>query len=383
MRQGLTSIPFRINISFWILAVLIGWINSSSVEGVLLWVVVVFLSVLIHEFGHAITAILYGQRVAIELGAFGGATTRHGPRMGRGKEFLVVLMGPLFGLIVAAFSYFALFYVRSSQLLTAFFEIALWANVFWTVINLLPVHPLDGGKLMAITLEALFGPWGTRFSFLLSGLFAILCTIFFLTLNSIIAAALFLLCAFESFRSWQNARQFVTENDEDKFYEELKSCEHAWHSNQREDAIRRLETLCQTEKRGKAFFQALEMLCDYLLMTGHAQKAYDLLIPHKNELFGESLRDFQLAAFQLGKWDESLIAGQAAFLEKREVSCALLNAFSSAHLLHAQEAINWLTSAKMAESIDMEKILASDDLDPIRSDPLFQSFKTACRPLNA
>ncbi len=31
------------------------------------------------------------------------------------------------------------------------------ANLFWTIVNLLPVLPLDGGQLLRIVLEAAFG----------------------------------------------------------------------------------------------------------------------------------------------------------------------------------------------------------------------------------
>lgn len=105
------KIPFSIRPFFWVLAGLIavvqtpGVVNIASIISIAVWVIVVLVSVLVHELGHAFSALLFGQRVHIELGGFGGITYRFGPRMSLLKEFIVVLMGPVFGLILAFLSY--------------------------------------------------------------------------------------------------------------------------------------------------------------------------------------------------------------------------------------------------------------------------------------
>ena len=40
----------------------------------MIWVFVIFISILVHEFGHALTACYFGQKPRIELVAFGGLT---------------------------------------------------------------------------------------------------------------------------------------------------------------------------------------------------------------------------------------------------------------------------------------------------------------------
>ena len=47
-------IPIAIHPFFWLLAAIIGWMNSGSFFGMLVWIGIIFFSVLIHEFGHAL-----------------------------------------------------------------------------------------------------------------------------------------------------------------------------------------------------------------------------------------------------------------------------------------------------------------------------------------
>src|SRR5574338_1296702 len=142
------NIPLYVHPSFWILASLIGWLGSQSLIQFGLWVVVVFMSVLVHELGHALTARIWYQRVHIELGPMGGLTVRKDQSRGKFREFLIVLMGPLCGILLSFFAFFLLGTSPLNPNLSFFLYITYVANLFWSLFNLLPVHPLDGGKLM-------------------------------------------------------------------------------------------------------------------------------------------------------------------------------------------------------------------------------------------
>ncbi|MBS0655340.1 MAG: M50 family metallopeptidase, partial [Verrucomicrobia bacterium] len=125
------NIPLYINPSFWLLSLFIGYMNGATPTLFVEWVIVVFVSVLVHELGHALTALLWGQRARIELGLIGGVTIRQGPRLSNIKEFFVVLMGPLFGLFLALGSY-CLLVMNPHMPYAEFFDIMVFANVFWT-----------------------------------------------------------------------------------------------------------------------------------------------------------------------------------------------------------------------------------------------------------
>ncbi|MBI3236126.1 MAG: M50 family metallopeptidase, partial [Chlamydiales bacterium] len=100
------KIPILIHPTFWLFAAIIGFMNSQSFIGTLIWVGIIFISVLFHEFGHALMACLFGKKPRIELVALGGLTYHSGEGLSLGKQFLIVLNGPLFGLILCGVVFF-------------------------------------------------------------------------------------------------------------------------------------------------------------------------------------------------------------------------------------------------------------------------------------
>src|SRR3989344_6678184 len=65
-------IPVAIHPFFWLIAGLIGWMNSHTLFGMLAWIGIILVSVLVHEFGHALTAVFFKQKTKIQLVALGG-----------------------------------------------------------------------------------------------------------------------------------------------------------------------------------------------------------------------------------------------------------------------------------------------------------------------
>ncbi len=122
------------------------------------WIAIVFVSILIHELGHALTARSFGAEVAIELNGIGGLTRWSIPSnsLGPGRRALVAAagsaVGVLFGVVV---------WVVASQFgpysgLTGFvINNLIYVNVFWGLLNWLPIRPLDGGHLLLSLLEKL------------------------------------------------------------------------------------------------------------------------------------------------------------------------------------------------------------------------------------
>ena len=137
------TIPIRIHPLFWLLAVLIGWLSSNTVQGTVLWTFVIFFSVMFHEFGHALTALAFGQKPNIDLVATGGLTTRSGPPLKLWQEFLVILNGPLAGFILYGilFAIYESLNTSKHPILDRLFQIGLFVNLVWTIINLLPFSP--------------------------------------------------------------------------------------------------------------------------------------------------------------------------------------------------------------------------------------------------
>lgn len=122
-------------------------VSAYILAGVMMAGLVVF-SIFWHEAGHAIAAHRAGlQVVRIHLYALGGlAELRHRPAS-PGQESLVAFSGPLFSFAAALFFAMLTFFAPSVQL-QAGFRFLLFTNLFIAVFNLIPVYPLDGGRIL-------------------------------------------------------------------------------------------------------------------------------------------------------------------------------------------------------------------------------------------
>src|SRR5690606_38971533 len=93
----------------------------------------------------------------------GGVTQYDGPKLKKWQQFLIVFNGPFFGFLLFAAATFCLQFAWSeTPLLKVGLHLMQIANLFWTVVNLLPILPMDGGHLLRIVLEKFFGMKGLR-----------------------------------------------------------------------------------------------------------------------------------------------------------------------------------------------------------------------------
>lgn len=149
---SLLGFPVRIHWTFGLLALFVGGgLRAKTPDqwtGVAIAMAVVFVSILVHELGHALAGRRYGARPEISLHGMGGVCYLPGARFSRKQNILVSLAGPAGGFLLAAVSFavFILFRPEERLVLHAL-SISLFVNIVWTVLNLLPILPLDGGQV--------------------------------------------------------------------------------------------------------------------------------------------------------------------------------------------------------------------------------------------
>lgn len=122
----------------------------------LIWIVIVFFSILIHELGHALTARHFGSTVDIELNAMGGLTSWSVPaeEFGPGRRALVAAAGSGVGVAFGAAVWLVAHFSGPFQGTGGYvINSLIWVNLFWGLLNWLPVRPLDGGHLLISILE--------------------------------------------------------------------------------------------------------------------------------------------------------------------------------------------------------------------------------------
>jgi Zn-dependent protease/CBS domain-containing protein len=124
-----------------------------------------FLSILLHELGHAIQARRDGMEIeGITLWLFGGVAQFKGTFPSAGAEFRIAIAGPLVSLALG------IFFVAVAVALSGPEEVdavAAWLgyiNLSLLAFNLLPALPLDGGRVLRSALWQLRGDfgWATR-----------------------------------------------------------------------------------------------------------------------------------------------------------------------------------------------------------------------------
>ena len=73
------GIPVRVHPWFWLMGVILGWSAvERGVQYLVLWIVCVFVSILVHEFGHVFMGLVFGSRGHIVLYSFGGLAVGQG-----------------------------------------------------------------------------------------------------------------------------------------------------------------------------------------------------------------------------------------------------------------------------------------------------------------
>lgn len=198
---NLFAIPVRVEPWFWITMAFLGGglhaRDSSDILSVIIFILAGFISILVHEFGHALTIRKFGLPTEITLHGFGGYATFPPGRLSRVQSFLVTAAGPglqvLLALLLIGLSKFVP--IPETSLLNLLVKYLIFVSVAWAILNCIPVYPLDGGQMMA----AMLGPRREHLVYLISIFVAIL-----IGLTSFILYRLPLLPIFMGLFAWQN-----------------------------------------------------------------------------------------------------------------------------------------------------------------------------------
>jgi Zn-dependent protease len=138
---------------FYFLLLLV-FARGDLVRGIV-WAVCITLSLLVHEFGHAMVARHLRHDPSIMLHGFGGLTSR--ARTGRDvEEAAIIAMGPAAGLALGLVVYGVWLLLLTtgvaSPAAATVVNALLYPCITWNLLNLIPLWPLDGGQLFRLAL---------------------------------------------------------------------------------------------------------------------------------------------------------------------------------------------------------------------------------------
>ncbi len=176
--------------------------NSSDILLVLVFVFAGFLSIMIHELGHALTIQRYGLPAAITLQAFGGYASFPVGKLDRKQSFVVTAAGPalqfVFGVLLIILA--PNLSIPEGSLFLPFLRDLIWVSIAWSILNCLPVYPMDGGQMMA----AILGPMKQHYVHLISSIVAVAVGIAgYLYLGTILLPIFMALFAWQNWQSYQ------------------------------------------------------------------------------------------------------------------------------------------------------------------------------------
>ncbi len=179
--------PVRISAFFWLAAVVFG--QGTAARGIpvlLMWVGAMLLSILVHELGHTFAFRRCGISSHIVLYHFGGLAIPDGHRVAWSSStqredpqtsIFISIAGPALEIFSAVALIFAINLAGyaaptdalmqrflpaqtgapiPNDLVSYFVGFYCYVSIYWGLLNLLPIYPLDGGKI-ARSLMQLFG----------------------------------------------------------------------------------------------------------------------------------------------------------------------------------------------------------------------------------
>ncbi len=201
---SMLGIPVRVHPLFWLVVLVLGYTAGDAIS-LLLWVVAVFVAILIHEMGHALTMRAYGFYPWITLYGFGGLTSydyRYASRQSGSDtlpQILITLAGPGAGFLLAGLILLGMYaaghgndvvfpdsavpipWVRlPNRIAEELLSQLLFISIAWGIINLMPIYPLDGGQVAREVLQRLNPREGIRRSLQLSVVAAVAVAMFWL-----------------------------------------------------------------------------------------------------------------------------------------------------------------------------------------------------------
>jgi stage IV sporulation protein FB len=229
----LFGFPVRVHPLFWVVSLFLG-VSDGAADPVntLIWVAVVFVSILVHELGHTFVQRYFGGEPRIVLYSFGGLAICDDCDRSPRAQILILLAGPAAGFLLAAVVVGFLAAIGQFKGIEASLAPIVWehfdpryyfehgklsprdtlisdllqVNILWGFMNLLPVYPLDGGQIARELFTLKNARSGIVQSMQLSIGTASLVAIYALTKRDVFLCIMFGFLAYGSFQALQNYR---------------------------------------------------------------------------------------------------------------------------------------------------------------------------------
>lgn len=188
-----SGIPVKIHWTFGLLVLTLLFLeyrDHQTISGLvymMLYIFSLFFCVVLHEYGHALTAKRYGINTRdIILSPIGGLARLEDIPEEPIKELLIAIAGPLVNLVIASLVGIGIFLcgislvpdfnsVQDLYNPSGMIALLFWMNVVLFVFNLVPAFPMDGGRILRSVLSMKFDRIiATRIAMIIARVIAVL-----------------------------------------------------------------------------------------------------------------------------------------------------------------------------------------------------------------
>lgn len=338
---------------FWLMAGLFGvMLGRGSPRESVMWALVVGFSVLWHELGHAAVCLAWGKGADIVLQGFGGATRpRDVSRFGTWRTAALDLAGCAAGFSLAAAA-LAVLYIgavskgsvppEALKLATALATVNVWFSVF----NLLPISPMDGGKLVAGLLSARWGLGGRRVAHGIGLALGAGACLWFYRGGAMYGAFLCGAMAAGEGRALKRSLSMTAADSDATLTGELPRAVELWDKGRHEEAVAVVRALREKAKAGLTFDAATLHLAYFLYLMERFGEAYELFkAAPEGDMSAPLKRAYADAALRAGDFKLALRLGRTNFHDQTGPDTAYAAALAAAGLGDARETATWLKTA--------------------------------------
>lgn len=366
MRFKFLNIPVQISPSFWIFLLFFTNIyQDPSLEAVILGIVLI-LSLLVHEYGHAMTAYYFGKSPEITLEAFGGNAKYNNYGITPKQKFLITLNGPLFESFLIVLSYY---FLKQNFFENHYIRFFLYAtmrlNILWCLFNLIPLKPLDGGHLLHYFLEKKFGEKGEKICAVIGISSAVALAPYFYFQN------LFFFSIFLGILAFQEFRKFKQLDDQTSpFTMFMKGSEAMRNQNLNEAAVI-FKKLIKT-KDSQIKISSIENLAQIYYQTNNHKLSYQLLLNSDQQSLKESKCLLCQLAYEQKNYELVSQYANDIYNIRPTKEIALLNSKAYAHLNNPELSGGWLKTALLFGDLHIEEIIKDSSYDTIREEEAFR-----------
>ncbi len=348
-----------------------------SVESLIVGAIV-FISLLVHEYGHASTAKRFGKEPAIILQAFGGKALYDSRGLTPKQEFLITLNGPLFESLLIFIPFYLLkmdLFPQSSMVHFALY-ITMRLNILWCLFNLLPIGNLDGGHLLRYLLEKKFGEKGHRMSHQVGIAVTLIAAPYLFSRGLYFFAVMLVIFAVQSYQYLNKTKVPLSP------YKSYLSGVDALQAKDLEKAKTILKRLLKTSDQ-KVKNLAHESLAEVYFQQENLQKSYQLLLNSDHQILKRGKCLLCKLAYAEGNYEIISSYSREIYEIDPTFEIALLNAKAFAKLNRPQHSGAWLSTASQFgdEYLPiLEKEISESAFDLVRET---DSFKQQFNLINA